>query len=78
VHSHEGYASIAARNRPSQPQNFADSEQPRDREWWRQEAIRTRTDWSSLLRQRIRVKAWIKAGRPPLAKWMAEMSEDRT
>ena len=42
---------------------------PRDREWWRVEARRTRTDWSSLLRQRIRVLAWAKAGRPPLAKW---------
>jgi hypothetical protein len=46
--------------------------QPHDREWWRQEAIRQRTDWSSLLRQRIRVLAWVRAGRPPLTKWMHE------
>jgi len=45
-------------------------ERPRDREWWRQEAIRTKTDWSSLLRQRIRVLAWVRAGRPPLSKWL--------
>ena len=51
---------------------------PRDREWWRAEAIRTETDWSSLLRQRIRVLAWVRAGRPPLSKWHADMmSEDR-
>jgi hypothetical protein len=41
-----------------------------DREWWRAEAVRTRTDWSSLLRQRIRVLAWVYAGRPPLAQWV--------
>jgi hypothetical protein len=41
-----------------------------DREWWRAEAIRTRTDWSSILRQRIRVLAWVRAGRPPLAQWL--------
>ena len=50
----------------------------RDREWWRAEAIRTKTDWSSVLRQRIRVLAWVRAGRPPLSKWRADMmSEDR-
>jgi hypothetical protein len=42
----------------------------RDREWWRAEAIRTKTDWSSILRQRIRVLAWIRAGRPPLGQWL--------
>jgi hypothetical protein len=48
-----------------------------DRAWWRTEAIRTKTDWSSILRQRIRVLAWIRAGRPPLSKWHADMmSED--
>ena len=42
------------------------------------EAIRTKTDWSSVLRQRIRVLAWVRAGRPPLSKWHADMmSEDR-
>jgi hypothetical protein len=50
----------------------------RDRPWWRAEAIRTKTDWSSILRQRIRVLAWIRAGRPPLSKWYADMlSEDQ-
>jgi hypothetical protein len=43
---------------------------PRDREWWRVEARRRGTDWSSLLRQRIRVRWWIKAGRPPFGEWM--------
>jgi hypothetical protein len=51
---------------------------PQDREWWRREAIRTSTDWSSLLRQRIRVLWWVKAGRPPLSTWHAETSEDRS
>jgi hypothetical protein len=45
---------------------------PTPREWWRDEARRTRTDWSSLLRQRIRVLNWVRAGRPPLSKWHAE------
>lgn len=45
-----------------------------DREWWRAEATRTRTDWSSLLRQRIRVLYWVRAGRPPLSKWHADMT----
>lgn len=41
------------------------------------EAIRSRTDWSSILRQRIRVLAWVRAGRPPLSKWHAgNASED--
>jgi hypothetical protein len=44
----------------------------RDREWWRAESIRTKTDWSSLLRQRIRVLAWVRAGRPPLSEWRKE------
>jgi hypothetical protein len=48
----------------------------RDREWWRAEAIRTRTDWPSILRQRIKVKAWIKAGRPPLSRWMGDMAPE--
>jgi hypothetical protein len=44
----------------------------------REEARRCRTDWSSLLRQRIRVLAWVRAGRP-LSKWRADMaSEDGT
>jgi hypothetical protein len=50
--------------------------EPHDREWWRQEAIRTRTDWSSILRQRIRVLHWVRAGRPPLGQWMRSQSED--
>jgi hypothetical protein len=41
-----------------------------DREWWRAEALRTRADWSRLLRQRVRVLAWVHAGRPPLAQWI--------
>jgi hypothetical protein len=53
--------------------NAAQLDEPHhDRAWWRQEAVRTRTDWSSLLRQRIRVLWWIRAGRPPLSKWAAE------
>jgi hypothetical protein len=40
-----------------------------DRAWWRLEAVRTHTDWSSLLRQRIRVRAWVRAGRPRLSQW---------
>jgi hypothetical protein len=42
---------------------------PRDRAWWRIESQRGRTDMSSLLRQRIKVLNWVKASRPPLAKW---------
>jgi hypothetical protein len=52
-------------------------EPARDRECWRAEAILSRTDWSSILRQRIRVLAWVRAGRPPLSKWHAgNASED--
>ena len=40
-----------------------------DREWWRTEARAVGTDWSTLLRQRIKVLAWIRAGRPPIAEW---------
>ena len=47
-------------------------EPPHCRTWWWEEAVRTRTDWSSLLRQRIKVLWWVKAGRPPLSKWIAE------
>ena len=47
----------------------------RDRAWWRGEARRSRTDWSSLLRQRIKVLAWVRAGRPPLAQWNRSMPE---
>jgi hypothetical protein len=50
---------------------------PRSRAWWRIEARRTRTDWSSLLRQRIRVLAWVRAGRPPLAQWIARTHHER-
>jgi hypothetical protein len=35
--------------------------QPPSRTWWRIEAQRLHTDWSSLLRQRIRVLWWIRA-----------------
>jgi hypothetical protein len=45
-----------------------------DRAWWRAEAVRTRTDMSSLLRQRLRVRAWIRAGRPPMAQWQRELN----
>jgi hypothetical protein len=41
-----------------------------DRGWWRAEAVRCGTDWSSLLRQRLRVLRWIRCGRPPLAEWV--------
>ena len=47
----------------------------RDRAWWRGEARRSRTDWSSLLRQRIKVLAWVRAGRPPLGQWHGSISE---
>jgi hypothetical protein len=46
--------------------------EPRDRQWWRVEAKRVGTDWSSLLRQRLCVLAWVRAGRPPLAQWAKE------
>jgi hypothetical protein len=49
---------------------------PHDREWWRQEAVRTHTDWSSLLRQRIKVLAWVRAGRPQLSQWIASQQQD--
>jgi len=39
------------------------------RAWWHVEAKRVGTDWSSLLRQRLRVLQWVRAGRPPLARW---------
>lgn len=48
---------------------------PRDRSWWREESRRQCTDMSSLLRQRIKVLAWVRAGRPPLAQWMRERGE---
>jgi hypothetical protein len=48
-----------------------------DRDWWRQEAIRTQVDWSSLLRQRIKVLAWVRAGRPPLAQWIASQQQQQ-
>jgi hypothetical protein len=51
-------------------------EQPHDRAWWRVEARRTRTDWASLLTQRIRVLHWVRAGRPPLSKWHLQNQED--
>jgi hypothetical protein len=47
-----------------------------DRTWWRAEAIRTRTDMSSLLRQRIRVRHWVNAGRPPMAEWTRAISSE--
>jgi len=37
-----------------------------DHHWWREQAKRTKTDWSSLLRQRIRMVWWVRAGRPSL------------
>lgn len=43
------------------------------RAWWTAQAKRTRTDWSSLLRQRLRVLAWVRAGRPPWAQFMRQM-----
>jgi hypothetical protein len=49
----------------------------RDRGWWRIEARRTRTDWSSILRQRIRVLWWVRAGRPPLSEWVRCMNLEK-
>jgi hypothetical protein len=37
---------------------------PHDWDWWRQEALRTRTDWLSLAGQRLRVLQWVRDGRP--------------
>lgn len=48
---------------------------PRDRAWWRRESVGTGTDWSSLLRQRVRVLAWVRAGRPPIAAWTRQQGE---
>ena len=50
---------------------------PRSREWWRGEARRTRTDWSGLLRQRIKVLWWIRGGRPPLSEWIRSNDIER-
>lgn len=41
-----------------------------DRIWWLARARKTKTDWSSLLRQRLKVMAWLRAGRPPLRAWL--------
>jgi hypothetical protein len=41
-----------------------------DRAWWLEEAKRRKTDWSSLLRQRLRVMQWVRDGRPPMAQWV--------
>lgn len=41
-----------------------------DRVWWIGEAKRARTDWSSLLRQRLRVRQWVRDGRPPIGQWL--------
>ena len=47
----------------------------RSREWWTGRARETGTDWSSLLRQRLRVKDWVRAGRPPLAEWQKRRNQ---
>lgn len=49
---------------------WADQVGGRDREFWRREAKRTRTDWSSLLRQRIKMQWWVRLGRPPLSEYL--------
>lgn len=46
----------------------------RTREWWKVEAVRTNTDWSSIHRQRIRVLGWVRAGRPPLAEYARKIN----
>lgn len=46
------------------------SEVGRSRAWWREHARITSTDWSSLLRQRVKVLGWVRAGRPPLSEYM--------
>jgi hypothetical protein len=53
-------------------------EMGRDREWWREEAKRTQTDWSSLLRQRIKAMWWVRLGRPPLREFLKLMKRDKT
>jgi hypothetical protein len=40
-----------------------------DREWWRGESRRIGTDWSTLVRQRIRVLWWVRAGRLRFSEW---------
>jgi hypothetical protein len=47
-------------------------EPARDRERWRAEAIRSRTGWAQIRRQRIRIRA----GRPPLSWHAGNASED--
>jgi hypothetical protein len=39
----------------------------RTREWWTAEARRTGTDWPAILRQRTKVRGWVRAGRPPIS-----------
>lgn len=41
----------------------------RDRAWWRRESAIVGTDWSSLLRQRLRALWWHRAGCPPISGW---------
>jgi hypothetical protein len=48
-----------------------------DREWWRVEARRARTDWSSLLRQRVKALGWARAGRPDLKAWLARLRDSQ-
>ena len=58
-------------------QEFSVEIHGRDREWWRAEAKRTKTDWSSLLRQRLLFKWWINEGRPhPRAEWLKGKREE--
>lgn len=46
------------------------------RAWWRGEAGRMATTMSALLRQRVRVRWWINAGRPPLSAWLRKVRGD--
>jgi hypothetical protein len=44
----------------------------RSREWWRKHSQEIGTDWSTLLRQRLRVLWWVRAGRPPISDWQKD------
>jgi len=58
--------------REQRKETFAEEAEldPHDRAWWAAQARRDKTDWSSLLRQRLRVRQWVRDGRPPIGQWL--------
>lgn len=68
--SSNGWVNYKRQQLARQRQREWQDELGRDREWWGREAVRTKTDWSSLLRQRIRVLGWVRAGRPSISEYM--------